>query len=82
MSGFSITVDGEECPLSYEDFQKFWQWDNHSARPVRLAGLGVVVLSLGSVTGGIVVQVKTRKNRRQAAQQPMPPQRPQPPYTG
>ena len=74
-SGFSVTIDGKDCPLSSEDFQKYWDWDKKSALPVRWAGLGVVALSLGTVIGAVVMQAKARKRRRQAPQPPMPPMR-------
>lgn len=71
-SGFAIERDGQECPLSTEDFLKYWEWETNSARPVRLAGLGVDVISIGTAIAGVVVQVKRRKRRRLAARAQAP----------
>ena len=34
-SGFAIERDGKECRLSTEDFNKYWNWQQRSALPLR-----------------------------------------------
>ena len=63
-SGFSIEVDGRECALSSSDFEAYWEYEHKSARPVRIAGLGVAVLGIGTFVTGIVVGVRRRKKAR------------------
>ena len=65
-SGFSVEVNGEKCLLSVEDFEAVWDYENNSARPVRLAGLGLVVVSIGFVVTGTVSAVRRRSRRRRA----------------
>ena len=65
-SGFSVEVNGEECLLSVEDFQAVWDYEHNSARPVRLAGLGLVVVSIGLAVTGTVSAVRRRSRRRRA----------------
>ena len=65
-SGFSVEVNGEECRLNSEDFEAVWDYENNSARPVRLAGLGLVVVSIGFVVTGTVSAVRRRSRRRRA----------------
>ncbi|MDO5066729.1 MAG: hypothetical protein Q4D96_05585 [Propionibacteriaceae bacterium] len=71
-SGFSIEKDGKDCPLSYEDFQKVWDWDNNSALPARWAGLGLCAVGIGTAITAGVMQARARKRRRdgQSAHQP------------
>lgn len=65
-SGFSVEVNGEECRLNSEDFEAVWDYENNSARPVRLAGLGLVVVSIGLVVTGTVSAVRRWSRRRRA----------------
>ena len=43
-----------------------WDYEHNSARPVRLAGLGLVVVSIGFAVTGTVSAVRRRSRRRRA----------------
>ena len=65
-SGFSVEVNGEECRLNNEDFQAVWDYENKSAVPLHIAGLGLAVVSIGFVVTGTVSAVRRRSRRRRA----------------
>ncbi|SHE25281.1 hypothetical protein [Actinomyces glycerinitolerans] len=66
LSGYTFEVDGEECPISVEDFNAILEYDR-SALPVRRAGLGIAIVGIGVGIGGIVVGRRQKRAARAAA---------------
>lgn len=60
-SGYAIQIDGKECRLSTEDFQKVWHYEYKSALPIRRTGLGVFVVGLGCGVTGIVTTLRRKR---------------------
>ena len=71
-SGFAIEKDGQECPLSPEDFDRIWEWENESAVPLHIAGLITAVVAIGVGITAVVVTVRRRRARKSAAALPGP----------
>lgn len=66
-SGFAIVKDGKDCPLSQEDFEEWWEYDQ-SAVPVKRIGLAAAVLGLGLGITGIVLARKESKGKNNTSQ--------------
>ncbi|MDO5082103.1 hypothetical protein EII34_03220 [Arachnia propionica] len=63
-SGFSLERDGKPCPLSVEDFNRYWHWQNKSALPLRWVGLGLAAVAIGTAVTAGVKQVRSRRRMR------------------